>query len=473
MSHRIELALKDSLDDAMQPIKKSLTALFYCYEKSSKKLRELHKLHKVLLELYEFEDGRVKPSKCSGTRWIAHVLRSMSGLIDKFGLYLQHFETIISDTTKKTDKATLEGKSKKLTDASILLRSALFIDLLEPAKKFSILSQREDFNIIDMVDRLDDMLLLYQIRKRNIDNDPDIVYSFPTVEKLLKNIKITTSENGTLAYQYQDVKIDYFRREKTNLSKNAASFIDQILDAVNNRFEGITSEEANVEGMPTAGDLVLRDVCTVLDTQKWTLPKSMAINEANLTCLFEKNVEALKCVFLHFGDILVKTFPGINVLSVEEEFILVVSHVIKHFNTQVHPPLALWQYLYGIRESKSWLNIFGVIEICICAPCSNATLERFFSQLRVVKSVWHNRLSEENLTHLLLIKVTGPSREIFHNDYCNITVGKWYNDKNRRLGQNKRKKYRKRKRNKKQRSEFDLPLLLETSSESEESDNNI
>ena len=42
-----------------------------------------------------------------------------------------------------------------------------------------------------MVDCLDDMLLSYQIRKRNIDNGPDIVYSFPTVEKLLKNIKIT------------------------------------------------------------------------------------------------------------------------------------------------------------------------------------------------------------------------------------------------------------------------------------------
>ena len=58
----------------------------------------------------------------------------MSGLIYNFGLYLQHFETIISDTTKKTDNATLEGKHKQLTDTSILLRSALFIDLLEPAK---------------------------------------------------------------------------------------------------------------------------------------------------------------------------------------------------------------------------------------------------------------------------------------------------------------------------------------------------
>ena len=77
-------------------------------------------------------------------------------------------------------------------------------------------------------------------------------------------------------------------------------------------------------------------------------------------------------------------------------------------------------------------------------------LERFFSQLHVIKSVWHIHLSEENLTHLLRIKVTSPSLEIFHNDYCNITVDKWYNDKNRRLGQNMKK-----------------------SSESEESDNNI
>ena len=78
-----------------------------------------------------------------------------------------------------------------------------------------------------MVDCLDDMLLSDQICKHNIVNDPDIIYSFPTVKKLLKNM-------WALAYQCQDVKIDYFQREKTNLSKNAASFIDQILDAVNN-----------------------------------------------------------------------------------------------------------------------------------------------------------------------------------------------------------------------------------------------
>ena len=119
----------------------------------------------------------------------------MSGLIHRFGLYHQNFETIISDITNKTNKTILEGKLKQLTDASILLLSALIIDLLEPTKKFSILSQREDFNTIDMVDCLDDMLLSYQIHKSNIDNDLDIVYSFPTVE------------NETLAHQYKMLKL--------------------------------------------------------------------------------------------------------------------------------------------------------------------------------------------------------------------------------------------------------------------------
>ena len=143
----------------------------------------------------------------------------MSGLIDKFGLYLQYFETITSDITKKTNKATLEEKRKQLTDASILLRSALIIDLLELTKKFSILSKREYFNTIDMVDCLDDMLLSYQIHKHNIDNDLDIIYSFLTVEKLLKNIKITTSESGTLAYQYKMLKLIFLNVRKQIFQK--------------------------------------------------------------------------------------------------------------------------------------------------------------------------------------------------------------------------------------------------------------
>ena len=95
--------------------------------------------------MYEFDDNRVKPVKSSGTHWIAHLLRSMSGLIDKFGLYLRHFKNVIADTSKQTEKATLEGKRKFLTDSNVLIRCGLFVDLLDPAKKFSLVSQKGEF----------------------------------------------------------------------------------------------------------------------------------------------------------------------------------------------------------------------------------------------------------------------------------------------------------------------------------------
>ena len=44
-----------------------------------------------------------------------------------------------------------------MSDAGVLLLSTLFLDLLDPAKKFSLMSQQEDFVIIEMVDQLDNI----------------------------------------------------------------------------------------------------------------------------------------------------------------------------------------------------------------------------------------------------------------------------------------------------------------------------
>ena len=77
------------------------------------------------------------PSKATGTYWIAYILQSMSSLVDKFGLYLQPFENVIAGTVKQTNCATLKVKQRMMSDAVVLLQSALFLDLLDPAKKFS------------------------------------------------------------------------------------------------------------------------------------------------------------------------------------------------------------------------------------------------------------------------------------------------------------------------------------------------
>ena len=94
-------------------------------------LRELRQLHAVLKDIYSFENDQVRPSKASGTRWIAHIMRSMAAFLDKFGVYLQDLVKVVADTRKQTDRATVEEKRRKMIEANVLLKSCFFLDLLD------------------------------------------------------------------------------------------------------------------------------------------------------------------------------------------------------------------------------------------------------------------------------------------------------------------------------------------------------
>ena len=55
-------------------------------------------------------------------------------------------ENIIADTTKKTDKATLEGKKRQLQEAGIVLLDADFYDILEIVRE-SLYTKKEDTSL--------------------------------------------------------------------------------------------------------------------------------------------------------------------------------------------------------------------------------------------------------------------------------------------------------------------------------------
>ena len=130
--------------------------------------------------------------------------------------------------------------------------------------------------------------------------------------------------------------------------------------------------------------------------------------------------------------------------------------------------LKMWQLSNPFKNERGWNNVFLIAELCFCAPCSNASLERFFSQMRIVKTDWRNSLSESNLTSLLRIKVSGPNLKVFVDRNCAKAVNNWYHDKDCRINQKPRQKYRKRKASKPPRNEFQLPYLFKTSSESKD-----
>lgn len=96
------------------------------------------------------------------------------------------------------------------------------------------------------------------------------------------------------------------------------------------------------------------------------------------------------------------------------------------------------------RETLTWNQEFLLLELYLCAPYSNATLERFFIQMCVGKSDWQSQSNEENLFRLLSVEVDKPTVEEFLANHRGKAVSLQYNNQNHRMHQQQPKAYKKR-----------------------------
>ena len=70
------------------------------------------------------------------------------------------------------------------------MRDQTFIDILDPVKIFNLASQKNDFNVIMMVDRLDEMIFSYQRCKKGFAKNLETVFILPHIDKVLMNIVV-------------------------------------------------------------------------------------------------------------------------------------------------------------------------------------------------------------------------------------------------------------------------------------------
>ena len=75
------------------------------------------------------------------------------------------------------------------------------------------------------------------------------------------------------------------------------------------------------------------------------------------------------------------------------------------------------------------LDIFCSVELCLCALYLNATVERFFNYLRIVKTEQRCRLNGRNIEFLLHIKVEGPELKEAADKMCTDADTLWWDSK--------------------------------------------
>ena len=91
-----------------------LLRLYYLYENSPKRLRGLYELHTAYKQTFVFEQGSVKSKRATGTRWISHNLDALEILVDKYGLFIQHLETLSWQIRKTNRPSKVERLPKKM-----------------------------------------------------------------------------------------------------------------------------------------------------------------------------------------------------------------------------------------------------------------------------------------------------------------------------------------------------------------------
>ena len=134
-AHRLELACKDEFSSSLfSSVDEMLLRIYYLYEKSPKKCRELESVAKELQQVFDLVKGGDRPIRSCGTRWITHKRNALQRIVDRYGVYIAHLSTLVQDSSlKAADRARLKGYLLKWKQPKMLMACCFYIDALKPA----------------------------------------------------------------------------------------------------------------------------------------------------------------------------------------------------------------------------------------------------------------------------------------------------------------------------------------------------
>jgi hypothetical protein len=143
-NHQLELALKDAFENlsAFKTVDELLLQLYYLYQKSPKRYRELQGLAEA------WGNSVPKPTKACGTRWIDHKYKAMKIALENYGVLMTHIESLAITDSQIAKRAELKGFLKRWKNASVPINLSIYLDVLSPLRRLSLSFQN---NIHDPV----------------------------------------------------------------------------------------------------------------------------------------------------------------------------------------------------------------------------------------------------------------------------------------------------------------------------------
>ena len=224
-----------------------LLRLYYLYEKSPKKCRELSELINDLKEVYELPEGGSVPVRSHGSRWITDRRKALQRVVDRYRAYLSHLSTLAEDpSVKSADRQRLKGYILKWRDARMIIGAALYIDTLKPASLLSLTLKDDHINIVQ---GLKHILQCHSSLKKLTSQNP---VEWPVTKLVLSKLK---DENG--GKEYQGSELHRFTGNTTKMcADQALADLKSLDDQMRARLEWSDLE-------------LMRSILLFIDTQSW------------------------------------------------------------------------------------------------------------------------------------------------------------------------------------------------------------
>ena len=406
LSHRLELALKDALKNTyFSTVDDMLLKLYFLYEKSPKKCREIEDIVaelKACLEPSEMPRSRgIKPLRACGTRFIAHKLAALERVVNRLGAYLNHLAILSEDPSmKSTDRQKMKGYLQQWHNAKVLYGCALFHDLLKPAAILCVALQNDEVSIIGAIEA-------FLKTKKAMEKVRDMAFEdLPTVKKVIGAIQ--QSDDGGVSYQ--GAQLTNFDGCITSLKKTK----DQCVQAI----EACLKDRLKVQ----CPDL-LTHALTILAPMGWERKDDASFGYS-----------AIDAISIRFRTPLEHAKVDCSVL--QQEWDDMVDYAKRYLNLVQEDYSVLWWKLFNAVDAKKWSNILALVELLFCLPMSNGKVERMFSVLKNIKTEKRTRLSEDNLDDLMRISVDAPEMSAWD---ASGAVKLWWSAKTRRTVKDTRK----------------------------------
>ena len=351
-AHCLELACRDVfISPLFSAIENLLLRLYYLYEKSPKKSRNLAAIIiEDLKEIFSFPKGGNLPVRCQGTRWVSHKRKSLQRVLDRYGAYIAHLIALTEDRSiKAEDRERCRGYLHKWKQPKILIGCAMYIEALKPVSLLSLSLQGEGADIVlSMENTMKSVKSLKKLTQHEVSE-------WPMVKLVKKRLKESDGNQ-----EYQGMAISDFDATLETCSRDVMADLRCLDSKIKDRLEWSDTD-------------LLRAVVAFLSTHNWLMREDTQDSDEEGGIVDPDEVgsdmrEAVEYIITAFrAPIEARRFSAEAILDELEE---AISYARKYLPIATETYKKIWYTLHTCPDASKWLNVLMLCQLMFSLPFS-------------------------------------------------------------------------------------------------------